>query len=82
LGRSCQGARREARDARLERLGRIDQKGKAAESLADMPSLIRFLVVCVVLGALGGAATIYLAYFVHPHTREMIVRVPTDKLGQ
>ncbi len=45
-----------------------------------MPSLFRFLIVLVVLGILGGAAMIYLALFVGPHTREMTVRIPTEKL--
>lgn len=46
-----------------------------------MPSLFRFLIVLVVLGAIGGAAMIYLANFVGPHTREMTVRVPAEKLN-
>jgi uncharacterized membrane-anchored protein len=45
-----------------------------------MPSLFRFLVVLVVLGAIGGAAMYYLANFVEPNPREMSVRVPADKL--
>ena len=45
-----------------------------------MPSLFRFLIVLVILGILGGAAMIYLALFVGPHTREMTVRIPTEKL--
>ncbi len=45
-----------------------------------MPSLFRFLIVLVVLAALGGAAMVYLANFVGPNTREMTVRVPADKL--
>lgn len=45
-----------------------------------MPSLFRFLIVLVVLGILGGAAMIYLALFVGPHTREMTVRIPAEKL--
>ncbi len=45
-----------------------------------MPSLFRFLIVLVILGILGGAAMVYLAVFVGPHTREMTVRIPTDKL--
>ena len=45
-----------------------------------MPSLFRFLIVLVILGILGGAAMIYLAMFVGPHTREMTVRIPTEKL--
>jgi hypothetical protein len=45
-----------------------------------MPSLFRFLIVLVVLGILGGAGMIYLALFVGPHTREMSVRIPTERL--
>jgi hypothetical protein len=45
-----------------------------------MPSLFRFLIVLVILGILGGAGMIYLAMFVGPHTREMTVRIPTEKL--
>ncbi len=45
-----------------------------------MPSLIRFLIVLVILGILGGAGMIYLAMFVGPHTREMTVRIPAEKL--
>jgi hypothetical protein len=46
-----------------------------------MPSLFRFLIVLVILGLLGGAAMIYLAFFVGPNTREMTVRIPADKLA-
>ncbi len=45
-----------------------------------MPSLFRFLIVLVILGILGGAAMIYLAMFVGPHTREMTARIPSEKL--
>jgi hypothetical protein len=45
-----------------------------------MPSLFRFLIVLVILGILGGAAMIYLAVFVGPHTREMTARIPAEKL--
>ena len=45
-----------------------------------MPSLFRFLFVVLVLAALAGAATIYLAYFVKPNTREMTIRIPANKL--
>ena len=45
-----------------------------------MPSLFRFLIVLVILGMLGGAAMVYLAIFVGPHTREMTVRIPAEKL--
>jgi len=47
-----------------------------------MPSLFRFLFVVAVLAALAGAATVYLANFVGPNTREMTVRIPASKLGQ
>lgn len=45
-----------------------------------MPSLFRFLTVLVILGILAGAAVIYLAVFVNPHTREMTVNIPAAKL--
>ena len=45
-----------------------------------MPSLLRFLFVLVVLALLGGAAMIYLATFVGPHTRDMTVAIPVAKL--
>ena len=45
-----------------------------------MPSLFRFLIVLVILGILGGAGVIYLGLFVGPHTREMTVRIPAEKL--
>lgn len=47
-----------------------------------MPSLFRFFVVVIVLGAIGAAAMVYLATFVEPNTREMTVRIPPGKLGQ
>jgi cytoskeletal protein RodZ len=45
-----------------------------------MPTLVRFLVVLIVLAAIGIAGMFYLANFVQPHTREMIVKVPADRL--
>ena len=45
-----------------------------------MPSLFRFLIVLVILGILGGAGMLYLGLFVGPHTREMTVRIPAEKL--
>ena len=45
-----------------------------------MPSLFRFLIVLVILGILGGAGMVYLGLFVSPHTREMTVRIPSEKL--
>jgi hypothetical protein len=47
-----------------------------------MPSLFRFLLVLIVLGAIGAAAMVYLGTFVHPNTREMQIRVPADRLGE
>jgi hypothetical protein len=44
-----------------------------------MPSLFRFLFVVAVLAILVGAATVYLAYFVGPNTREMTIRIPAAK---
>jgi phage shock protein PspC (stress-responsive transcriptional regulator) len=45
-----------------------------------MPSLVRFLVVVAVLAGLVVAATVYLAFFVHPGSREMTIRIPDSKL--
>ena len=47
-----------------------------------MPSLFRFFVVLLVLGAIGTGAMVYLATFVGPNTREMTIRIPPDRLGQ
>jgi hypothetical protein len=41
---------------------------------------MRFVTVVVVLAALAGAATVYLAYMVEPNTREMTIRIPPSKL--
>jgi hypothetical protein len=46
-----------------------------------MPSLVRFLFVLLFLAALAGAAMVYLAFFVGPHTREMTIRIPAEKLA-
>jgi hypothetical protein len=45
-----------------------------------MPTLVRFLVVLIVLAVIGLAGMFYLANFVEPHTREMTVKVPADRL--
>jgi hypothetical protein len=45
-----------------------------------MPTLVRFLVVLIVLAAIGIAGMFYLANFVEPRTREMTVKVPADRL--
>ncbi|MEO8669247.1 MAG: histidine kinase [Bauldia sp.] len=47
-----------------------------------MPSLVRFLVVCIVLAGIAGAAMVYLAHFVEPHPREMTIRIPAEKLAR
>jgi hypothetical protein len=56
--------------------------GHSAQPVAwkAMPSLFRFLVVLIVLAAIGGAAMYYLANYIEPNSREMSVRVPADKL--
>jgi hypothetical protein len=45
-----------------------------------MPTLMRFVTVVIVLGALAGAAVVYLATMVEPNTREMTIRIPPSKL--
>ena len=44
-----------------------------------MPTLVRFLVVLIVLAAIGLAGMFYLANFVEPNTREMTVKVPAAR---
>jgi hypothetical protein len=56
--------------------------GKSCNCCLLMPSLLRFLVVVAILAALLGAATIYLANFVHPSQREMIIRIPAAKFDK
>jgi hypothetical protein len=45
-----------------------------------MPTFVRFLVALIVLTAIGIAGMFYLANFVEPHTREMVIKVPADRL--
>lgn len=45
-----------------------------------MPSLIRFLVFLGVLAGLAYGGMFALVMMVEPQTREMTVRVPTDRL--
>ncbi len=48
-----------------------------------MPSLIRFVVFVLFLGALGFGSMIGLTAFVEPEDKEVSVRLPTrDLLGQ
>ena len=46
-----------------------------------MPTLTRLVVGLAILGVLAGAAVYVLANFVEPHPREMVVRVPPERLG-
>jgi lipopolysaccharide export LptBFGC system permease protein LptF len=46
-----------------------------------MPSLFRFLLVLLVLAAIGGAAMFYLANYIEPNSRDMSERVPAEKLA-
>jgi hypothetical protein len=45
-----------------------------------MPSLVRFLVVCLILAALVGAAMFALATFVQPTPSETTIRLSPDDL--
>lgn len=45
-----------------------------------MPSLVRFLVFCLILAALVGTAMYMLANFVEPSPKETTIRVPADRL--
>ena len=45
-----------------------------------MPSLIRFVVILGVLGALGWGGMLALATFVEPHPREMSQTIPPNRL--
>ena len=44
-----------------------------------MPSLLRFLTVVVILGALVYGGLYSLAHFVQPKPREISVSIPPDK---
>lgn len=45
-----------------------------------MPTVIRLLVVIAVLAALAVAGMFYLANYVGPHTREIHVPIPAERL--
>lgn len=45
-----------------------------------MPTLIRFVIVILFLGALGYGALFALTVFVQPHDKEVTVRVPARDL--
>ena len=45
-----------------------------------MPSLVRFLVFCLVIAVLFGAAVFYLANFVEPSPSQTTIRLPASRL--
>ncbi|MHA1189189.1 MAG: hypothetical protein ACTSSQ_01820 [Alphaproteobacteria bacterium] len=47
-----------------------------------MPSLIRFLVVLCILGAIGYGGVYALATFVEPTPRDITVRIPPDRINR
>ncbi|NKB53163.1 MAG: histidine kinase [Rhizobiaceae bacterium] len=47
-----------------------------------MPSLIRFIIVCGVLGGLVYAGMFALATFVEPEEREIRVKIPSKRINQ
>lgn len=46
-----------------------------------MPSLIRFVVFCAVLAGLAYGAAFGLVQYVEPEPREVLIRVPANKLN-
>ena len=46
-----------------------------------MPSLIRFIVICGILGGLAYAGMFALATFVEPEEREIRVKVPSNRIN-
>jgi len=47
-----------------------------------VPSLFRFLFICGILAAIAYGGMFALATMVEPETREMRVRVPSEKINQ
>ncbi len=45
-----------------------------------MPTVVRLLVILAVLAALAGGAMFYLANYVGPHTGEIHVPIPPERL--
>lgn len=45
-----------------------------------MPSLVRFLVFCLILAALVGTAMYLLANFVESSPKETTIRIPAERL--
>ena len=46
-----------------------------------MPTLFRVFAILVLIAAIAAGAMVYLGTFVPPHTREMVVRIPPEKLA-
>jgi hypothetical protein len=45
-----------------------------------MPSLVRFLVFCLIIAALVGTAMYLLANYVEPSPKETTIRIPPENL--
>ena len=45
-----------------------------------MPTVVRLIIILAVLAALVGGAMFYLANYVGPHTREIHVPIPPERL--
>jgi len=48
----------------------------------DVPSLIRFLIVCGILGGLAYGGMYALSVFVEPQEREMRVKIPSKRINR
>ena len=46
-----------------------------------MPSLIRFVVFCAILAAIGYGAMFALVTYVEPQPKEVLIKVPANKLN-
>lgn len=62
------------------RLPREPAAGRPGEP--TVPTLVRFLVIVALLGAMGYGAVWALAFWVEPEVREITVAIPPDRLGR
>lgn len=46
-----------------------------------MPSLIRFIVFCAILAGIGYGAMFGLVSYVEPKPKEVLIKVPSNKLN-
>ncbi len=46
-----------------------------------MPSLIRFVVFCAIVAAIGYGAMFALVSYVEPQPKEVLIKIPADKLN-